>query len=189
MIDNQYFETIKCEDFEVFNLTYHKKRVANTICKNLSLEEYITPPNKQLLRCKIIYTQDEIIDIQYYPYIKRDIKSLKLIYDNDINYRYKSTNRTQIDNLLTKKDNCDDILIIKNGLVTDTSIANIAILYNNTWLTPKIPLLYGTTRDKYIQDGILKEYDISVDMLKNSTKIALLNAMIGFDILNDVEII
>ena len=28
-----YFETIKCEDFEVFNLDFHNKRVARTIEK------------------------------------------------------------------------------------------------------------------------------------------------------------
>ena len=30
MNENIYFETIKCEDFEIFNLEYHNKRVVNT---------------------------------------------------------------------------------------------------------------------------------------------------------------
>ena len=35
-----FFETIKCEDFEIFNLEYHQKRVAKTIGKNFDLQEF-----------------------------------------------------------------------------------------------------------------------------------------------------
>ena len=37
----KYFETIKCDDYEIFNLDYHNKRIANTIGLNLNLQEYI----------------------------------------------------------------------------------------------------------------------------------------------------
>jgi len=62
MIKNIYFETIKCEDYEVHNLEYHKKRIANTIGKNIDIQEYIYPPNKDLLKCKLNYNQDEIFN-------------------------------------------------------------------------------------------------------------------------------
>ena len=42
MEDIKYFETIRCEDFEIFNLEYHNKRVANTIGLNINLQEYIS---------------------------------------------------------------------------------------------------------------------------------------------------
>jgi 4-amino-4-deoxychorismate lyase len=42
MNENIYFETIKCEDFEIFNLEYHNKRVANTIGLNINLQETMT---------------------------------------------------------------------------------------------------------------------------------------------------
>ena len=35
-------------------------------------------------------------------------------------------------------------------------------------------------RAKYIKKGVLKPFDINVNMLKQAKKIALLNAMIGF---------
>ena len=73
-----------------------------------------------------------------------------LIIDNQINYNSKKLNRINIDTLYAKKALNDEIIIIKNGLVTDTSIANIAILYEGKWLTPKTPLLYGTTRSRYL---------------------------------------
>ena len=70
----KYFETIKCDDFEVFNLEYHNKRVANTIGLNINLQEYIYPISDELLRCKVIYDESGIIDVLYYPYKKREIK-------------------------------------------------------------------------------------------------------------------
>ena len=76
----------------------------------------------------------------------------------------------------------------KNNIVTDTSIANIAIYYENTWITSKNCLLKGTTRDRLINDKILIEKDITVEMLKEATKIALMNAMIDFDIKEDYSL-
>ena len=37
MKEEIFFETIKCEDYEIFNLEYHQKRVAKTIGVNINL--------------------------------------------------------------------------------------------------------------------------------------------------------
>ena len=187
--NKEYFETIKCYGNEVFNLIYHKQRIANTIGKNIPLEEYIYPLNDKLLKCKIIYNQDEILNILFDEYKPKHIKSFKLIHDNNISYHSKSTNREKIDKLYLQKNSCHEIIIVKNGLITDTSIANIAIYQDDTWYTPKIPLLYGTTRQRYIDNCMIKEKNITINMLQSSSKIALLNAMIDFDILYNYVII
>ena len=90
-----------------------------------------------------------------------------------------------MDNLFSKKDSADEIIIIKNGIVTDTTIANIAIFYENIWLTSKNCLLNGTTKNRLIEEKFLIEKDITPKMLKDAPKIALMNAMIGFDIKED----
>ncbi len=187
-MSEKYFETIKCEDFEVFNLEYHKKRVSNTIGLNFDLGSYIYPPTNDLYRCKVIYDQNEILDVQYYLYKKRDIKSFKIVYDDTIVYDKKYLNRGNIDKLFLQKENCDDIIIIKNGLLTDTSIANIAIYYQNRWITPKKPLLYGTTRARLIESKKIFEEDITVQMLKDVKQLALLNAMVNFDKLKEFKL-
>ena len=183
-----FFETIKCDDFEIYNLYYHKKRVAKTIKSNLNLEEYIYPINEQLLKCKLMYDKNGIIDIEYSPYIKKAIHSFKLIFDDSITYDTKKLNRENIHNLYEQKEDNDEIIIVKNGFLTDTSIANIAIWYEERWLTPKTPLLKGTTRERYLENGFLSEANITVEMLEKSTKIALLNAMIDFDIIKNFRI-
>ncbi|WP_418184951.1 aminotransferase class IV family protein [Aliarcobacter vitoriensis] len=183
-----FFETIKCEDFEVFNLDYHNKRVANTIGLNINLQEYINPISPELLRCKVIYDENGILDVQYFPYKKREIKSFKIVVDDSIDYSKKYLNRTKLDELYKKRDTCDEVIIVKNGIVTDTTIANIAVFYEDFWISSKNCLLNGTTRARLIQEKKIFEKDITLDMLKNSSKIALFNAMIDFDEIKDFNI-
>ncbi len=183
-----YFETIKCDDYEVYNLDYHKKRMSDTVGINFNLEEYIYPLNEKLLKCKVTYNENEIIDIKYDPYTPKQIKSFKLIYDNEIQYDRKFTDRKKIEQLFSLKEERDEIIIVKNNLVTDTSIANIAVLIDGTWYTPKTPLLYGTTRQRYLDSGKIKQKDIDVKLLKSAEKIALLNAMVDFKIIEDFKI-
>ncbi|MCG3671229.1 aminotransferase class IV family protein [Aliarcobacter butzleri] len=184
----KYFETIKCEDFEVFNLDYHQKRVANTIGLNINLQEYINPISEELLRCKLIYDENGVVDVLYFPYKKREIQSFKIIFDNEIEYSKKYLNRTKLDELYEKRDDCDEVIIIKNEIVTDTTIANIAIFYENSWITSKNCLLGGTTRARLLEEKKLLEKDITLDMLKNASKVALMNAMIGFDKIKSFKI-
>ena len=183
-----YFETIKCKDYSVYNLPYHKKRMSDTVGINFNLEEYIYPVNDHLLKCKVVYDQNGIKDILFDEYKPREIKSFKLIYDDEINYKYKSLNREKIDQLYSLKEDNDEIIIIRKGLVTDTSIANIAVYLDGQWYTPKTPLLEGTTKNRYLDEGFIKEKDISVSMLKKGTKIALMNAMIDFKEIENFEI-
>ena len=73
-------------------------------------------------------------------------------------------------------------MIIQNNLITDTSIANIALLIDDTWYTPHKPLLFGTTRQRHIDSGKLQIADLTLKDFKNAKKIALMNAMIDFDL-------
>ncbi|WP_321469879.1 aminotransferase class IV family protein [Halarcobacter sp.] len=185
MEKNIFFETIKCEDFEVFNLSLHEKRIARTIGLNLNLQDYIYPPSNKLLRCKLIYDESGVLSVEFFPYKKREIKTFKIVKDDNISYSKKYLDRENLDKLFNKREGADEIIIVKENLVTDTSIANIAIFDGTNWITSKNPLLLGTTRDRLIQENLLIEKDIDINMLKEAKKIALMNAMIDFDILED----
>ena len=50
-------------------------------------------------------------------------------------YNYKWEDRSQLDALYAKRENVDDILIVKNGLITDTLYANIAFEKSGQWFT------------------------------------------------------
>ena len=191
MSKNSFLETIKVLDGEVYNISYHQERYENvqrslgaTNCKNL--KDYLHPPSNGLYRCRVVYTSDTI-EVTYHPYVKKEVHSLKIVYDDAIEYSKKTTNREAIDRLYEKRGSCDDILISRNNLVSDTSIANIALYKEGIWYTPASPLLNGTTRQRYIDNGVLKPKDIDVDTLKEYTRVALLNAMIDFDIITNIS--
>ena len=184
-------ETIKSVDGEIFHIEYHQERYETVLSsfgidefKNLS--EFLNPPKWGVYRCRIVYDSTNI-SVTYHEYKKREITTLKLIFDNDIEYRFKSTDREGIDSLFSQKDEGDEILIIKNLLITDTSIANIAFYKDGIWLTPKNPLLKGTTRERLLREGKVVEADIRVQELRSFSQVALLNAMVDFDILERFE--
>ncbi|PTB87918.1 hypothetical protein C9925_01030 [cyanobacterium G8-9] len=181
-------ETIKCEDGTVSNLDYHQKRL-NKSRKELYhttdiivLASVIIPPKKGLYRCRILYAKS-IQSIEYIPYIEKEIKSIKIV-PSTLDYHLKYANRDTFNKLLSTHSEADEILIEKNGYLTDTSIANIAFYDGSQWFTPSKPLLHGTMRQKLIDEGFLQIRDIKKEDLGNYTQVALTNAMLGFKVYN-----
>ena len=188
LVNNAFLETIKAQDGKIFHLEYHQRRYESVLSSYSvkefeSLQSFLSPPKKGLFRCRVLYTLTNI-EVTYHPYSQREIKILKLVYDDNIAYDKKFANRDEINELFALREEADDVLIIKNAKVTDTSIANIAFFDGEKWLTPKEPLLKGTTRERLLKEHKIFEADISVKDLKTFTKVALLNAMIDFDIIS-----
>ncbi|QOR61573.1 aminotransferase class IV family protein [Sulfurovum sp. ST-21] len=185
-------ETIKIERGEAQNLSYHQARVNKSradLFQTLSpidLSSVIKVPEEGLYRCRIIYST-KIESIEYLPYVPKSIETLKII-PSSIEYRYKYADRRALDALLEANPDTDEIIIEKDGLLTDTTIANIAFFDGSRWYTPKTPLLEGTLRKKFLDKGLLLTRDITKKDLKAYTHVALMNAMIGFKILNHITI-
>ena len=139
-----------------------------------------------LLKCRIIYS-DQIEKIEFVPYQIPKIQSLKIIVNDQIIYNHKYLDRDQLDHLYRQKGDCDDILIVKNGLITDTWFANILFYTGTQWITPAKPLLKGTQREHLINAGIIKPKDIAVSDFGSFTKARLVNAMIRFEDELDID--
>lgn len=188
-MNNTFFETIKAVDGEVLNLSFHQARYESVlnhfgVYKSQNLKDFIEPPRDGLYRCRLVYNPFKIeIEVTYHEYKKRDISSLKIMHDDTIEYSMKHTNRDALDRLFALKCECSDILIVKNSLITDTTIANIAFFDGSRWLTPASPLLRGTTRQRLLAEGKIFEEEIFVKDLDKFSKVALMNAMIDFDII------
>ncbi len=187
------FETIRIENGEVFNLPYHQKRFDQSrrtlfdTEEKLALSNLITAaPSRGLYRCRIVYDR-EIQSIEFFPYVPKAIGTLKVV-PADIEYRFKYLRRDDFTTLLRENSDADEILIEKEGLLTDTTISNIAFYDGEAWYTPQNPLLEGTMRAKLIEEGFLKTRDISKEDLPRYTQVALINAMLGFKILNHFNI-
>jgi len=186
-------ETIKIEDGNIFNLDYHQKRCTQSrkslygTSNTLELKKHIIAPPRGLYRCRILYAT-KIHTIEYIPYIPKEITTLKIL-TSDVEYGYKYANRNSLETLLHNHQQYDEILIEKEGYLTDTSMANIAFYDGKQWITPQNPLLKGTMRQKLIDEGFLQIKQIKVDDISNFTQVALMNAMLGFKILNNITIV
>lgn len=190
--DPLLLETIKIEEGKIHNLLYHQRRCNESrlklfnLTKPLMLEHIIQPPPTGLYRCRIVYNQT-IQSIEYIPYKAKEIHRLKVV-PSFMNYAYKFKNRDTLNALLMLHPNVDDIIIEKNGYLTDTTIANIAFYDGVRWFTPDIPLLKGTIRAKLLDEGFLHTKPIKKEDLSQYTHVALMNAMIGFKILKQITI-
>ncbi|MBS3999563.1 MAG: aminotransferase class IV [Desulfobulbaceae bacterium] len=190
------FESIKILNGRAYNIIHHNNRL-NESRKRLfnrsdfiDLNALINIPErirKGLFKCRIIYSE-KILRIEFEPYIYRDVKSLKLVYDDSIDYRYKYQDRNALNKLLQLKDDCDDILIIKNGFVTDTSYSNIAFFDGGKWVTPSTPLLCGTKREFLLKEGFIHEEEIKTRDIRFFNKAVLLNAFYDFENRCEIEI-
>jgi 4-amino-4-deoxychorismate lyase len=188
----RFLETIRVESGEVSNLELHNiilNRTRESFFRDISpidLREFIkNPPVEGLYRCRVIYSRD-IESIEYIPYIPREFKSFKVV-ESNIDYLYKYVDRGELDNLRLTSG-ADEVIVEKDGYLTDTTIANIAFFDGKRWITPKNPLLRGTFREKMLLDGLLVEKNIRSDDIKHLLSFALMNAMIGFQLQNGITI-
>lgn len=190
------FETIRIQDGVLQNIDYHNVRLNHTrksLYKSpddIDLEQVIKIPatcKTGLFKCRVVYSK-EIKNIDFELYLPHTVKSLRLIEDNKISYNYKYTNRGSLNEMLTKRERFDEILIIKNGFITDTSYSNIIFFDGEKWVTPSTPLLHGTMRSFLLEKNLITERPIKVIDLKSFQKARLINAMNPFEAGKDIKI-
>ncbi len=195
-----FVETIRVDHGVVDNLSRHNRRLNDTLrhfwhvpveidlaaaipsAEKLSAEGL----DKEVVKVRVVYGEQGIMDVTASPYHRRALKTLMPVVDNTIDYTYKSTDRSALDRLFSLRGSCDDILIVRHGLVTDTSFTNVAFYDGKQWLTPATPLLRGTRRQLLLDTGAVKAADIPFSDLSRYQRVRLFNAMILF---GEVEVV
>jgi 4-amino-4-deoxychorismate lyase len=182
-------ETICLLDGQLLHLDYHEARLNRTrltlygSSAHWSLQELLANyalPSQGLFKCRLIYHR-ELVKFEWEPYQRRPIASLKKVYNDHISYSHKYLNRSALNDLFAQKALHDDVLIIKNGRLTDTSYCNIAVYNGTEWHTPTSPLLLGTQRAYLIDTEKIKATELEEKNLPNYSRIRLFNAMIHWD--------
>ena len=190
------FETICCENRQLKNLSYHEARLNKTrrelwgFTDPWNLSELIIIPDSlgnEIHKCRLSYGKDIEI-IKWEPYTQRTIHKIQRVYHDNIDYRYKYEDRNELNSLYAQRKDADDILIIKDGLVTDSYYCNVAFFDGNAWLTPNSPLLPGTQRAFLLDSGIIKEAEIRESDLGKFSKVRLFNAMIDWEKAVELEV-
>ncbi|MFO7368741.1 MAG: aminotransferase class IV [Bacteroidales bacterium] len=190
------FTTIKLEKNRLLQLDFHNQRVNYTrnqlfgSTDTWNIADMIDIPEldaDKIYRCRFLYNKNNFVT-EFIPYQPRHITKLYLVHDDQIDYSFKYTDRSRLDALRRQIPNTldSDVLIVKNGLITETSIANIAFSDGEKWYTPDSPLLKGTKRAFYLSNGTLTERKISPDDFSGFTSARLINALLDLDTGNDI---
>lgn len=167
------------------HLPWHIERMQKTRKAVLGLDDSLDlenalqiPPlfQKGLVKCRVLYAS-KIEKIEFQPYQIRPIHSLKIIQDNTIDYTYKTEDRTALNQLFQQREHYDDIVIVKNGLVTDSYYANLIFDDGQQLFTPRQPLLKGVRIASLLQTEMIQEADIRLDDISQFKKVHLVNAM------------
>lgn len=194
---SQFFESIRVVNGRVMNLSHHQIRVDRAM-KSINSQEFLdlkkhiatldlSKSGVYKLRISYNVHKAEILKTRFEAYKEKSIKTLKLVEIN-FNYEYKSEDREALNHAFAKKNGADDVLLVRNGLITDTWYCNVAFYNGEIWLTPKEPLLQGTMRAKLIQTKRIVQADIKVQDLASFKKIRLFNAMIPWSQQKDIPI-
>ncbi len=196
--DFQLLETMLYEPNNgIFLLEEHLRRLASS-CKYFNFpydQKAIMSELKQLssttrLRLRLLFNSDGTWTLEKNKFPKQNpIKPkkwlLKLAHEpinsTNILLYHKTTardiyNQARADHI----DKVDDVVLYnENNEVTEATIANIVILHNGKYYTPqqKSGLLNGTFRTHLIERGEIEERTITVEELKGSKKIWLINSV------------
>lgn len=182
----RFIESICIIDRNIRNPELHRDRMNCSRYKFLGMEEKIDPeeiihahdiPSTGKYKCRIVYGT-EVESIEFIPYRVRNINSIRLVENNFLNYRYKFLNRDAFE-LLKDSVAEDEILIVKNGQITDTSYSNVIFFDGKKWVTPSTCLLNGIMRQRLLNSGEISEENISFRDMDRFTSFKLINAMMN----------
>ena len=185
---SRFIESIKIEDQKAFLLDLHQKRVNQTfahfgkegsidlakIFKNLEHDE------DGLYKLRIVYDLDKKFTTQLIPYAIPEIENFQLVENNSYDYSFKFEDRKEFERMKTKAKT-EEIIVVKNNHITDTSYTNILFLKGKEWFTPTTYLLNGVMRQHLLHEKKIKETEITLQNIKEFSQFQLINAMNDFD--------
>jgi len=128
------------------------------------------------VKWRILY-REEIQTMEFLPYKPKTVRSLRLVEGNP-DYTFKYADRSALEDLLTQKGDCDEILVVREGLVTDTSYSNVVLQQGDQFYTPTSYLLNGTRRQQLLRSGRIKEREIRATDLHRYDRLLLINALL-----------
>ena len=189
-----YLETFLVAHRRLVRESEHRLRLARTLrCAPdspavsrllaLAAHEALHAPDVPRLRGRLVYNLHGEADFSLVPYAPRRIETLRLVHDDHIDYALKRTDRSALDACFARRRGADDVIIVRRGLLTDTTVANLALFDPHTarWYTPAVPLLAGTHRSALLSAGVLTPHPaLTPESLVRFTRLRLFNALLGW---------
>ncbi len=190
----KFLETICIADGLPLNLDWHQQRVDATMLnfhegitfadRSLQLHEILSScelPQEGVWRCRIVYDLNAV-SIEFIPNGNSQYRSLRIVdVPEEFDYLYKYADRKFLEALFEKRNGADDILMTRNGWITDTTKANIAFRSGKRWYTPSIPLLAGTTWKRLVSSGVLTPKPIHIRDIQRYEAFKIINVLNDWD--------
>ena len=185
----RFIETIKIENGVAQNLDLHLKRASRTCFYHFGvrtvfpfdtiINEFRSSHNEGIYKLRVVYT-DRIEHFTIEQYQPKIVKSLKIVDGGNIDYSFKYEDRLALNKLLDQREDCDDIIIVKDGFVTETSYSNLVFSDGEQFFTPSGFLLNGTKRQQLLRDGKIIEKEIKMEDISRYSSVYMINSMLDF---------
>lgn len=185
---SQFIESIKVEDQKAYLLDFHQKRMNDTFAHfgeqgSIDLEKIfkkLEHDEDGLYKLRIVYDLHQHFKTQLIPYAIAEIDQFQLMENNSFDYSFKFEDRKEFERMKTKAKT-DEIIIVKNNHITDTSYSNLLFLKGETWYTPTTYLLNGVQRQHLLKEKKIKEAEITLQNIREFSHFQLINALNDFD--------
>jgi len=185
---SQFIESIKVEDREIFLLELHQKRVDQTFAhfgKEGSIDlskiyKNLKNDGDGLFKLRIVYDLERKVRTQLIPYALPEIHSFQLVENNSYDYSFKFEDRKELERMKMKAK-AEEIIIVKNNHITDTSYSNLLFKKGKDWFTPATYLLNGVQRQNLLKQKKVKETEITLQNIKDFSHFQLINALNDFN--------
>jgi 4-amino-4-deoxychorismate lyase len=185
---SQFIESIKVEDKKIFLLEYHQKRIDQTFAhfgKEGSIDlakvyKHLEHDEDGLFKLRLVYDLDKKVRTQMIPYAIPEIDDFQLVENNSFDYSFKFEDRKELEKM-KMKSKAEEIIIVKNNHITDTSFSNLLFLKGKDWFTPTSYLLNGVQRQNLLKHKEIKETEVTLQNIKEFSHFQIINALNDFD--------
>ena len=182
-----FFETIKSVGGKLQLLDLHSERLNKTRAEVFGVKNLINLFDEINLPCeekgaisKVKVTYGKYLEsIEIEPYSIKSHKKVKLIENPELDYKYKSTDRSALK--IPNNQELDDVIFLKNGFLTDSSYCNLVFFDGQKWVTPSTFLLPGVKRQALLLSQKIEVKEVKFADLVKYSKIAFINAMRDFE--------
>lgn len=197
-----FIETIRWSDGKFHLLELHRRRMERTrldvfgsACGVPDLTWLPPIPENlknQTVKCRVIY-DIAIRSVEFEPYAQRKVGSLKIVDGGGIDYHLKYHDRSALSGLAGMRGDADEVIIVKDGFITDTSYSNLIFAAGDRLLTSDRPLLHGVMLSHLLESGkvsaaTLRPDDILPGNRYGITSAFMVNAMLPLDTAKPIDI-
>lgn len=125
----------------------------------------------------ISYTAEGMHNVRSEPYTPREIRRIRAI-ETKVCYQHKDEDRRAFERLLRQNPDVDELILCRDGWVTDTTYSNLLFGKPGAWVTPEHYLLAGTRRESLLRTGAVQVRPIHRDDIRQFPYVSLINAML-----------